>query len=70
MSTAKKTEGQADAASAKNVTVTFLKPHSRYSRGDVAGFPEDRVKHLVDVIKVAVRGAELPKETTKEPAAE
>jgi len=68
MSTAKKTE--AAAAADKNVTVTFLKPHSRYSRGDIAGFPEDRVKHLVEGIKVAVRGAELPTESEKEQPAE
>ena len=51
---------KAPAAANKNVTVTFTKPHSRYSRGDVAGFPADRAKHLVEGIKVAVNGDKLP----------
>tara|TARA_Y100000034_G_scaffold130661_1_gene189606 strand:+ start:4713 stop:4967 length:255 start_codon:yes stop_codon:yes gene_type:complete len=51
---------KAQATANKNVTVTFTKPHSRYSRGDVAGFPEDRAKHLVEGIKVAVKGDKLP----------
>ena len=50
----------AKAASTKNVVVTFTKPHSRYSRGDVAGFPADRAKHLVEGVKVAVMGSKLP----------
>ncbi len=50
----------APAAATKNVVVTFTKPHSRYSRGDVAGFPADRAKHLVEGVKVAVIGSKLP----------
>ena len=50
----------AKASANKNVVVTFTKPHSRYSRGDVAGFPVDRAKHLVDGVKVAVMGSKLP----------
>ena len=50
----------AQAAANKNVTVTFTKPHSRYSRGDIAGFPADRAKHLVEGIKVAVKGDKQP----------
>lgn len=56
-------EAEAKAAQAsanKNVVVTFTKPHSRYSRGDVAGFPADRAKHLVEGVKVAVMGSKLP----------
>ena len=60
---AAKAEAEAKAAQAdstKNVVVTFTKPHSRYSRGDVAGFPADRAKHLVEGVKVAVMGSKLP----------
>ena len=53
-------EAKGQAASTKNVVVTFTKPHSRYSRGDVAGFPVDRAKHLVEGVKVAVMGSKLP----------
>ena len=53
-------EAKGQAASTKNVVVTFTKPHSRYSRGDVAGFPADRAKHLVEGVKVAVMGSKLP----------
>ncbi len=53
-------EAKGQAASTKNVVVTFTKPHSRYSRGDVAGFPADRAKHLVEGVKVAVIGSKLP----------
>lgn len=51
----------AQAAATKNVTVTFTKPHGRYSRNDIAGFPADRAKHLVEGVKVAVMGDKLPK---------
>ena len=54
-------EAKGQAASTKNVVVTFTKPHSRYSRGDIAGFPADRAKHLVEGVKVAVMGDKLPK---------
>lgn len=53
---ATKTEEKAEN---KNVTVTFTKPWGRYSRGDVAGFPQDQVTKLVEGIKVAVLGSEL-----------
>lgn len=44
----------------ERVTITFTKPFSRYSRGDIAGFPADRAKHLVEGVKVAVMGDKLP----------
>lgn len=44
----------------ERVVVTFLKPFSRYSRGDIAGFPPERAKHLVEGVKVAVEGDKLP----------
>lgn len=56
---------KAQATATKNVTVTFTKPHSRYSRGDIAGFPADRAKHLVEGIKVAVMGDKLPAAKTE-----
>lgn len=49
-----------EAAAGKNVSVTFTKPWSRYSRGDIAGFPADRAKQLVEGVKVAVSGTKLP----------
>jgi hypothetical protein len=55
---ATKTEEKAtDKAENKNITVTFTKPWGRYSRGDVAGFPQDQATKLTDGIKVAVAGA-------------
>lgn len=48
------------ATDTKNVTITFTKPWNRYSRGDVAGFPADRAKQLVEGVKVAVNGSKLP----------
>ncbi|MET4163731.1 hypothetical protein ABIE61_003597 [Marinobacterium sp. MBR-111] len=44
----------------ERVTITFTKPFNRYSRGDIAGFPADRAKHLVEGVKVAVMGDKLP----------
>ena len=44
----------------ERVTITFSKPFNRYSRGDIAGFPADRAKHLVEGVKVAVMGDKLP----------
>ena len=44
----------------KPVTVTFVKSHSRYVKGDVAGFGADIAQKLIDR-KVAIKGAELPK---------
>lgn len=55
---ATKTEDKAaEKAENKNVTVTFIKPWGRYSREDVAGFPQDQATKLVEGIKVAVLGA-------------
>lgn len=59
-------KANAKANAGKNVTVTFTKPHSRYSRGDVAGFPADHAKHLVEGIKVAVSGSKLSSDKTGE----
>ncbi|GAA3555825.1 hypothetical protein [Marinobacter xestospongiae] len=44
---------------AKRKVVTFLRPFSRYTRGDVAGFEPDEVDRLVKK-KVAVEGDKLP----------
>lgn len=44
----------------ERVVITFIKPFSRYSRGDIAGFPLERAKHLVEGVKVAVEGDKLP----------
>lgn len=44
---------------AGKVTVTFLKPWSRYTRGDVAGFSAGEAERLVKG-KVAVKGSKLP----------
>ena len=41
------------------VVITFTKPWSRYSRGDVAGFSADEAERLVKG-KVAVKGTKLP----------
>lgn len=57
MATTKTEEKAADKAENKNVTVTFTKPWGRYSRGDVAGFPNEQATKLVEGIKVAVLGA-------------
>jgi hypothetical protein len=49
---------QAESKTEKSV-VTFTKPWSRYSRGDVAGFSADEAERLVKG-KVAVKGTKLP----------
>lgn len=43
----------------ERMTITFVKPHGRYSRGDVAGFEADQAKRLVKM-NVAVEGDKLP----------
>lgn len=57
----KKDENTEDKAAPKTnkVVVTFTKPYSRYSRGDVAGFNADEAERLVKG-KVAVKGTKLP----------
>lgn len=59
MAATKTEEKAAEKAENKNVTVTFTKPWGRYSRHDVAGFPQDQATKLVEGIKVAVLGSEL-----------
>lgn len=41
------------------VVVTFVKPYSRYSRGDIAGFTAAEAERLVKG-RVAVKGTKLP----------
>ncbi|MCK7547188.1 hypothetical protein ACFQGA_09545 [Marinobacter koreensis] len=41
------------------VVITFTKPWSRYSRGDVAGFSAKEAERLIKG-KVAVKGTKLP----------
>jgi len=52
-------EQNAQAKSTKSVVVTFVKPYSRYSRGDIAGFEAKEAERLVKG-RVAVRGTKLP----------
>lgn len=42
-----------------SVLVTFVKPFSRYSRGDIAGFEAKEAERLVKG-RVAVKGTKLP----------
>lgn len=42
-----------------SVVITFVKPFSRYSRGDVAGFEAVEAERLVKG-RVAVKGSKLP----------
>jgi len=60
----------ADTARPKNVIVTFLRPFTRYVRGDIAGFQPAEAERLIQK-RVAVKGTQLPKEpeTDKEPKA-
>lgn len=60
----------ADTARPKNVIVTFLRPFSRYVRGDIAGFQPAEAERLIEK-RVAVKGTQLPKQpdTDKEPKA-
>lgn len=52
-------EAEQKAKSKDSVVVTFVKPYSRYSRGDVAGFTVKEAERLVKG-KVAVNGSKLP----------
>jgi hypothetical protein len=52
-------EKQASTKAVNSTVVTFLKPYSRYSRGDIAGFTADEAERLVKG-KVAVKGTKLP----------
>ncbi|MBN8237794.1 hypothetical protein JF541_01435 [Marinobacter hydrocarbonoclasticus] len=52
----KKTE---EAQKNDKVLITFTKPWSRYSRGDIAGFSAEEAERLVKG-KVAVKGTKLP----------
>lgn len=47
----------------KLTTMVFLKPFSRYSRGDRAGFPADKAKQLEE------RKIAIPSDKAKEAAA-
>ncbi|WP_299312370.1 hypothetical protein [uncultured Halomonas sp.] len=53
----------------KLVSMTFIKPYSRYTRGDRAGFPPDRAKEL-EARKVAIPSAQAKQEAAKKPADE
>lgn len=52
-------EENAKAKSSESVVVTFVKPYSRYSRGDIAGFEAKEAERLVKG-RVAVKGTKLP----------
>ena len=52
-------ENNAKAKSSESVVVTFVKPYSRYSRGDIAGFEAKEAERLVKG-RVAVKGTKLP----------
>lgn len=55
---AQEAEQKAQAKS-ESVVVTFVKPYSRYSRGDIAGFEAKEAERLVKG-RVAVKGTKLP----------
>lgn len=52
-------EKQAGTKATNSTVVTFVRPYSRYSRGDIAGFTEAEAARLVKG-RVAVRGTKLP----------
>lgn len=52
-------ENQADSKTSSSTVVTFVKPYSRYSRGDIAGFTAAEAERLVKG-RVAVKGTKLP----------
>ncbi|HET8799629.1 MAG TPA: hypothetical protein VFN01_00460 [Marinobacter sp.] len=52
-------EQRAGTTTSNRVAVTFVKPYSRYSRGDIAGFTTAEAERLVKG-RVAVRGTKLP----------
>lgn len=60
-------EKQSGTNAANNTVVIFVKPYSRYSRGDIAGFTADEAARLVKG-RVAVKGTKLPaKKADQEP---
>jgi len=56
---AEQTKKAEDAQKNDKVLITFTKPWSRYSRGDIAGFSAEEAERLVKG-KVAVKGTKLP----------
>ncbi|WP_417500742.1 hypothetical protein [Marinobacter sp.] len=50
---------KAESQESEKVVITFVKPYSRYSRGDVAGFEAAEAERLVKG-RVAVKGSKLP----------
>lgn len=52
-------EKEAGTKAANSTVVTFVKPYSRYSRGDIAGFTAAEAERLVKG-RVAVKGTKLP----------
>ena len=64
---AEQTKKAEAAPKTDKVVVTFVKPWSRYSRGDVAGFSADEAERLING-KGAVKGTKLPAaKTDQEP---
>lgn len=55
----KKDEAAKAASKNDKVVITFIKPWSRYSRGDIAGFKDEEAERLVKG-GVAVKGTKLP----------
>lgn len=55
-------EQKTAAQSNERKTVTFLRPFSRYTRGDIAGFEPKEAERLVKK-RVAVEGTKLPAQT-------
>ena len=56
---AEQTKKAEDVQKNDKVLITFTKPWSRYSRGDIAGFSAEEAERLVKG-KVAVKGTKLP----------
>lgn len=56
---AEQTKKAEEAQKNDKVLITFTKPWSRYSRGDIAGFSAEEAERLVKG-KVAVKGTKLP----------
>lgn len=54
-----KLEAARKASRKDHVVITFVKPYSRYSRGDIAGFEAAEAERLVKG-RVAVKGSKLP----------
>ncbi|WP_261840956.1 hypothetical protein [Aliamphritea ceti] len=52
------------------ISVEFIKPWSRYSKGDIAGFEADKVQKLIDAKLVVEPGtAEEAEQKKEDPAA-